>query len=241
MSWLRREARLVSCRNTKDTWMEDLEDELNGQAWGIKTEIDTCNMYPMSVKNVEAKESYLLACKYLLGYEMEENHTRFFLWCRKAAGLGDAKAQFLLGLVYGAGYGGYICNGGIRLFESDEFVSHAQVVSWFQRSAEDGNPSAQYCLGLAYEKGKGVIPDELESFKWYCAAAKRNHREAFRRIRFAAYNGNAIAQFCLGVCLQYGACGRKSERQAVKWYKKAASQGCIMAQQSLDSVKEKKE
>jgi hypothetical protein len=56
MSWLRREARLVSCRNTKDTWMEDLEDELNGQAWGIKTEIDTCNMYPMSVKNVEAKD-----------------------------------------------------------------------------------------------------------------------------------------------------------------------------------------
>lgn len=56
--------------------------------------------------------------------------------------------------------------------------------------------------------------------------------------RKAAEQGNAIAQYNLGVCYQYGNGVPKNQAEAINWYKKAAKQGDIKASQALERLKQ---
>ena len=58
-------------------------------------------------------------------------------------------------------------------------------------------------------------------------------REAMERLREAAEDGNAEAQFKLGVCHENGAGVSKNPMEAARWYQAAAEQGVEEAQCSL--------
>ena len=51
--------------------------------------------------------------------------------------------------------------------------------------------------------------------------------------RESAEQGNAGAQFSLGVCYEYGAGVSKDLEEAVKWYRKSAEQGDEDAKKAL--------
>ncbi|MDG4550199.1 MAG: hypothetical protein P9G45_07275, partial [Candidatus Contendobacter sp.] len=69
----------------------------------------------------------------------------------------------------------------------------------------------------AYGDGRGVPKDNAEAVMWYKAAEQ----------------GDADAQFNLGVMYDNGQGVRKDEAEAVKWYRKAAEQGNADAQNNL--------
>ena len=61
-----------------------------------------------------------------------------------------------------------------------------------------------------YEQGHGVPQDYAEAVKWY---------------RKAADQGDAFAQYNLGVMYDNGEGVPQDQAEAVKWYRKAAEQG----------------
>ena len=75
----------------------------------------------------------------------------------------------------------------------------------------------QHSLGCMYETGRGVEQNE-EAVKWFQKAAEQ---------------GNATAQYILGVAYAEGKGVEQDYKEAVKWFQKAAEQGHAEAQENL--------
>ena len=159
---------------------------------------------------------------------------------QKAADLGNAEAQYSLGLCYYKGKG----------VEKD----FKQAVLWYRKSADQGNAEAQNHLGYCYENGYGVTKDLEQAVSWYRKAANqdlvdaqfnlgvcyhngegvtKDQKQAVEWLRKAAEQGLAEAQTNLGNCYSEGEGVTKDLKQAVEWYRKAADQGLAGAQLNL--------
>jgi uncharacterized protein len=80
----------------------------------------------------------------------------------KAAKMGNARAQFSLGLM----------NYRIGDLSFDTASGNLdEALLWYRRAAEQGDVDSEIVLGLAYAKGIGVEQNEVEAFKWYDIAA----------------------------------------------------------------------
>ena len=122
---------------------------------------------------------------------------------RPLADQGDAKAQGLLGIMYGYGLG----------VQKDD----VKAVKWSRMAysklrllADQGDAVAQYCLGNMYMEGRGVGKDYVEAVRWYGKAAEQ---------------GNPFGYYNLGWMYQNGYGVDKDYVEAVRWYGKAAEQG----------------
>lgn len=167
-----------------------------------------------------------LGDKYALGLGVAEDQAEAVKWYRKAAEQGNILAQFELGNCYTNGQG---------IKKND-----IEAVKWYRKAAERGNLQAIKSLSIHYSKGLGVEKDKAESMKWS---------------RKAAEQGDAFEQWVLGS--QYSMGDRLVEneddfvrwhiknseltipvsvmrdREAVKWYRRAAEQGFVWAQRDL--------
>ena len=176
-----------------------------------------------------------------------ENNQGAARWFRKAAEQGEAKAQERLGHMYRRGVG--------------VAEDNREAVKWYRKAAEQGNTEAQVHLGYMYANGEGVPEDYREAEKWRRQAAEQaedldllslavqyangigvpeDSWEAKKLFRLVAEGGHPVfsqaAQRQLGdmyyagkYALQFG----KDNREAVKWYRKAAEQGDAKAQERL--------
>jgi hypothetical protein len=128
------------------------------------------------------------------------------------AQVGDAAAQFSVGLCYGQGRG----------VAKDK----VEAVKWYRSVATQGLLEAQCCLSLCYKYGWGVEKDEAESMKW---------------LRFAFAQGVAETSFFVGWCYENGYVVEADEAEAVKayWFA-AAGQGHVRAQARLDEINRRK-
>ena len=116
---------------------------------------------------------------------------------RQLAKQGDARARFMVGLMYLQGRGGVP-------------QDYAQAAVWFRLAADQGDASAQYSLGNIYREGEGVPQDDVQAVKWF---------------RLAADQGNGPAQYNLGDMFAQGKGVPQDDVQAMKWYRLAADQG----------------
>ncbi|SLM49567.1 exported protein of unknown function [Nitrospira japonica] len=80
------------------------------------------------------------------------------------ANLGDARAQYNLGLLYDQGLG---------VPQSD-----ALALRWYTQAAERGEPRAQYNLGIMYMNGQGMAPDPVQAYFWFSLAVAQGERKA---------------------------------------------------------------
>jgi hypothetical protein len=82
----------------------------------------------------------------------------------KLAELGNAGAQYNMGLSYfnGVGVG----------------VDKVEGIKWFRLAANQGDAQAQYNLGQAYSHGDGVSIDKVEAVKWFRLAANQGLAQA---------------------------------------------------------------
>ncbi|MCX7007514.1 MAG: tetratricopeptide repeat protein [Kiritimatiellaeota bacterium] len=82
---------------------------------------------------------------------------------RRAAELGDAKAQFKLGAAY--------LDGGHGVPQD-----YTEAVKWFRKGMEQGDARSQGGLGVAYTYGHGVPEDVVEAYKWFQLAVAKGDK-----------------------------------------------------------------
>jgi len=80
------------------------------------------------------------------------------------AELGDAEAQYNLGVMYDQGA------------SVDQDLGKA--ASWYRKAAEQGFTDAQTNLGMMYYRGEGVPGDHTEAARWFQLAADKGDTEA---------------------------------------------------------------
>ncbi len=124
----------------------------------------------------------------------------------KAARLGDADAQFILGGMYHEGLG--------------TEKNKKEAFKWLLKAAEQGRSTAESenILGYSYLQGDGVPQNFVEARRWYEKAATKKHVRAQSNLAYMYYNG-------LGIKQDFG--------QAFHWYESAALLGDAQAQYNL--------
>jgi TPR repeat protein len=122
----------------------------------------------------------------------------------EAANLGQAVAQYNLGMLYSKGLG---------VTKNPE-----EAYRWLRLAAEQGQVDAQFQVGLMREKGVGVRQDYTQAQVWFTLAAER---------------GDSEAEVSLAELYDEGHGVQKDLARAVYWYKLAAEQGLPEAQSRL--------
>jgi TPR repeat protein len=152
---------------------------------------------------------------------------------------GDARAQTLLGKLYG--YGSCVQKDPVRaaaLWDS--------AVATVRPLAEKGDAAAQTQLGHMYEYGEGAPKDPKQSALWYRKAADQGYQKAQLRLgdmyafgwgleidkeqaailyRKAADQGNVAGMLSLGALYSHRGAASQDYTQAIVWFRKAAEQG----------------
>ena len=80
------------------------------------------------------------------------------------AELGDAEAQYNLGVMYDEGAG----------IEKDL----VKAAAWYRKAADQGFIDAQTNLGMMYYYGQGIPRDHAEAARWFKRAASQGDHEA---------------------------------------------------------------
>lgn len=124
---------------------------------------------------------------------------------------------------------------------------YAEAVGILEKYAEKGFMDAQYGLGEIYENGECVQKNMTKATKWYKKAAKqgsalacnrlgayyldvkKDNEEGIKWLKMAAERNYPIAQYNLGRIFL----GRKKYTQAFAYFKAAANNGFVPAQNSL--------
>ena len=95
---------------------------------------------------------------------VKRNYSEALTLYKAYALIGNAIAQFNLGLMYDKGQG--------------VTQDYAEAVRWYKLAAEQGNINAQYDLGGKYLLGFGVAQDYVMAYMWYNLAARTGDKDA---------------------------------------------------------------
>jgi len=206
-----------------------------------------------------AQTSYALCCAEGKGVMVD--NVEAAKWLRKAANQGDMFGQYLLGNAYAKGAGveknlvqavkwyrlsnrdypdGYIPESYSHLEAAELRLSQYLLV---RAAAERGDAPAQYVLANAYADGTDVARDPTEAVSWCRKSADLGNDSArkalpvleasahsYKLIREAAELGDPDAQLALGnIYEQFD----RDEVGARKWWRKAAEQGHVAAQEKI--------
>jgi uncharacterized protein len=119
------------------------------------------------------------------------NYSKALDEAKPLAEQGDARAQFLIGLMYALGRG--------------VPQSYSTSAKWYRLAAGQGLATAAYNLGLAYYNGLGVPKDYVTAYMWMNVAATNGNQAAAHSRDEAAKKMKpseiAVAQDRTGVCL----------------------------------------
>ena len=136
--------------------------------------------------------------------DLQFDFTEAVRWWRKAADVGNADAQTILGDAYFNGQG----------VEQD----WAEAAKWYRKAADSGNAEAQRHMGDAYRSGQGVKRDYTAAVAWYRKAEKQGYSSGQQRLGEMYYDGRGVPQ---------------DDAEAVNWYRTAAEQGNADAMRQL--------
>ena len=200
------------------------------EGWGVASNhVEAVEWLTKAAISNQADACEHLSFCYLLGCGVEKDEKKANMWRQKAAELGNAIAQFILGIQ-------------CQIGEQDE----AKAAEWYRKAAEQGLAGAQLSLGDCYNFGRGVEKDDKEAFKWYLKAAEqgepnaqlslgncynfgrgieKDDEEAFKWYLKAAEQGEPNAQSALGTLYESDTFAKKDIIKAIEWYQKAAEKG----------------
>jgi len=178
---------------------------------------------------------------YLEGLGVTKDDAKAAEYFRKAADMGNAKAENNLGLMYAIGQG----------VKKDSDAA----LKWLRAAATQGSIDAQENLGLMLATGDDLPKDIKEARAWYETAAgqgslpsqlwlakalyfgdlglEKDYVESARWLKPAAERGNAWAQNALGTIYERPFGVERDVKEAEKWFLLAAEQGEVKAQANL--------
>ncbi|MDD2800979.1 MAG: protein kinase [Methylobacter sp.] len=169
-----------------------------------------------------------------------EKIAKAFRWYQKAAELGDAQAQYNLGVMYQKG--------------RNVPVDMDKAFSWYQKSANQGNILGLYNLGYCHLHGLGTTKDVAKAAEILQKAVDQDYApaqavlasilfsgidigqdlpRAFGLAQRAAFQGDKIGQLLLGIFYKDGIGTPKSLAKAVEWLQKSSDQGSADAKLKL--------
>ena len=96
------------------------------------------------------------------------------------AELGDAEAQYNLGVMYDQG--------------ASVDLDLGKAASWYRKAAEQGFMDAQTNLGMMYYRGEGVPGDRTEAARWFQLAADKGDTEAAVLLKQISHEGSEDSQ-----------------------------------------------
>ncbi len=175
--------------------------------------------------NAEA-QFYLGAC-YGNG-TVPEDDDKWLFWMQKSAEQGYNKAQLQMGEYY----------------EGEQ--DYQKAAYWYGKAADSDDKItkkwAKYNLELLKKKQqqpkvKAKKTPEEEELDWAlrnCESTCKEYKKAFDIIKKYAENGNAEAQYTLGLCYANGDVVPEDFKKAYYWHKKAADQGHKNAQWEIE-------
>ena len=220
-------------------------------------DVEAVRWYRLAADQGDAEAQRNLGLMYAEGQGVPQDEAEAVRWFRLAAEQGDALAQTVLGGMYYAGMGvPKDATEAVRWFrlaaEQDYALAQvflailagmgiegvaldqAEADRWLRLAAEQDYALVQnsdaalppdltaFILllpGIMYDLGQGVPQDDVEAVRWF---------------RLAAEQGDAIAQFTLGLRHADGRGVPQDDVEAVRWYRLAAEQGDAEAQRNLE-------
>lgn len=178
----------------------------------------------------------MLAYCYATGMGVARNYRESFELFRETAEAGNEEGAFNLAVAYELGHG---------TKRDMEKAFH-----WYKLSAEKDDSSAMYELAHCYLAGTGTSKNFDQTLFWIKKAVAANNpdavnflgsyfqgkgddKKAFSLFQKAAKEGNADAQYNLGICYYEGKGTQKSLASAIEWLNKSAEQENISALMKL--------
>ena len=239
-------------RSTPDFMLPDMDRLDEGAkaliAGVLLTQISDANLKKIGFRQLLrlASQGETIACSIVGSCYMEGNGVRASLkravkWLTVAAEAGFAGAQFNLGLCH---------------FDRDaNHINYEQAWRWFSAAAENRLPEAACNLGYMLWKGLGVEIDIAKAKMWLRrsfrlgslsaafnlgliyegvnAKPSRDYVAASNWYRRAATRGHAGSQCNLGIMYVEGRGVRRSKTVGLKWLKRAAKAGDMVARKCL--------
>jgi len=176
-----------------------------------------------------------LACMYEQGKGVQKNCEEALKWyyeasvqgdiyainkVRKFAEQGDNDSQCKLGNMYEHGDGvDKDIEMALRLYVEAAGQDNSDAKRKLKELAKQGNVYVQYSLGVMYETGTGFSRNIEKALTWYGKAAEHCSKDALIKIQEFAEQGNASAQYNLGVIYECGKGIPQNCKIAIKWYK----------------------
>ena len=158
---------------------------------------------------------YDLGSCYEDGRWVEKDIDKAIMWYSKAADSGHVDAEYRLGMLYWDDY-----------YSDWNVKSLLKAIEWFTKAAEhSSNPD------------KEIIRTCFYDLEGYCKRHK-NPIEAVDWLTNKAGKGCDMAQWCLGVCYEYGRGVTIDLNKSKEWYTKSAKQGNQDAQTALNNLKQ---
>ena len=117
------------------------------------------------VKKEKAWAMSMLAYRYQVGVGVKQSDKKAIELYEKAAKIGSAVAQFILGQYYR--------RGDLGLTQSDK-----RAVELYTLAANQGHPDAQHNLGYMYANGIGIETSYSKAREWFTKAAAQGHKDA---------------------------------------------------------------
>lgn len=155
-----------------------------------------------------------VADMYFEGKGTAKNPDQAIKFLQEAADQGDSEAMTRLGMLYfSSSYQGQTCLG----------HDYRQAMNWFLKAGR--NPEALEAIGTMYLRGLGVETNErlAQNYfdKWIDTYLEK------------ARQGDAKAQYLMGLYLIDGQRHAIDEPKAIAWFEKSAAQGYVKALESL--------
>jgi TPR repeat protein len=156
------------------------------------------------------------AKNFYFGLRGEQNYNKALKLYLKAAGQGDAEAQYIAGGMYYRGFGTAkdikkgtelllaAAQHGVENPDSNLLLGQAfflgsvlprnydKALQWYTKAADGGNAEAQNELGFIYYSGKGVTRDLAKGAAYFVKAAQLNLPIAQYNAGLVYFSGNGV-------------------------------------------------
>ena len=203
---------------------------------GVAKDYDQAvNLWRKGADQGDAYAQHYLANRYAKGEGVARDPVQAVNLWHKSAEQGNAWAQFELGTCYIFGRG--LAKDEIEAYAywSIAGITYApalESLAVLQKQMSEGQIAAGHNRSKELQKG---IEAKIAAKKAKKAEESPENVEAFEGYKTKAENGDASAQFQLGVCYVRGIGVTADEVEGVKWYRKASEQGYATAQSRLGS------
>lgn len=199
-----------------------------------KNYIEAVKWYKIAADHGSSAAMNNLAICYENGHGVEKDEEKAFSLYLKSAEAGSITAANNVSACYQKGTG-------VR-------INPQQALFWKEKAAEGGKSVAQGKLAEWYFKGYGTSRNYEKALFWYIKSKlnKLNKEEncicienTFDFITHKANDGNALFQYLLAKCHDYGVFVPKDHTLSMTWYEKSAANGfveSVIKLRGIDSI-----